>query len=212
MQGWPLNRASPPTIAGIVGIRAVAVQLVEIGEHSGDVVERVGPLRVARDLRDLPRGQLAVDLLRQLLALLVQPGDLVGDVDRGIFVHVAQLVDLRLSSAIGCSKSRKVCFMRGRRRAKRPSMITNACAAQTVAVARSTGSSAACTQGREHLVCDNGSKHDHSARDGGCARMLREQNPHPDGPRMGSSKARNPTSLADRCRAAAVISRQPVPS
>ena len=51
---------------------------------------------MARDLRDLPRGQLAVDLLGELLALLVQPRDLVGDVDRRILVHVAQLVDLRL--------------------------------------------------------------------------------------------------------------------
>jgi len=33
---------------------AVAVQLLEVGEDVVDVVERVGPLRVARDLRHLP--------------------------------------------------------------------------------------------------------------------------------------------------------------
>ena len=47
-------------------------------------------------MRDLPRRELAVDLLGELLALLLQPGDLVGDVDRRVLVDVAQLVDLRL--------------------------------------------------------------------------------------------------------------------
>ena len=39
----------------IVGVHAVAVQLLEIGEALVDVVERVRPLRVTRELRDLPR-------------------------------------------------------------------------------------------------------------------------------------------------------------
>jgi hypothetical protein len=33
----------------------VAVQLLEIGEDAVDVVECVRPLRMARELRDLPR-------------------------------------------------------------------------------------------------------------------------------------------------------------
>jgi hypothetical protein len=48
------------------------------------------------DHRDLPRCELAVDFLRELLALLLQARDLVRDVDGRILVHVAQLVDLRL--------------------------------------------------------------------------------------------------------------------
>src|SRR6185295_5003816 len=43
-----------------------------------------------------PRAQLAVDVARELLALLGEPRDLVGNVDRGVLVHVAQLVDLLL--------------------------------------------------------------------------------------------------------------------
>jgi hypothetical protein len=38
----------------IVGVMPVAVQLLEVGEDGADVVQRVGPLRMARDLRDLP--------------------------------------------------------------------------------------------------------------------------------------------------------------
>ncbi len=81
---------------GVVAVAAVAVQLVKVGEDSSDVVERVRALRMPRDLRDLPRRELAVDVLGELLALLGEPGDLIGDVDRGILVHVAKLLDLGL--------------------------------------------------------------------------------------------------------------------
>jgi hypothetical protein len=46
-----------------------------------------------RDLRDLPRGQLGVDVPRELLAFLREPRDLVGDVDRRVLVDVTQLFD-----------------------------------------------------------------------------------------------------------------------
>ncbi len=58
---------------GIVAIRSVAVQLAEIREQAIDVIERVRPLRMPRDLRDLPRRELRIDVLRELLALLLQP-------------------------------------------------------------------------------------------------------------------------------------------
>ncbi len=80
----------------VVGVAPVAVQLAELAEQSVDVVERIGPLRVARDHRDLPRGEPAVDVLGELVALSLQSIDLVRDVDGGILVDVAQLVDLRL--------------------------------------------------------------------------------------------------------------------
>src|SRR4030095_12862687 len=70
---WLAVEAGEPTDdCGIVGIRAVAVQFAEVAEHAVDVIERVRPLRMARDLRDLPRGELAVDFLGELLALLLQ--------------------------------------------------------------------------------------------------------------------------------------------
>jgi hypothetical protein len=60
----------------------VAVQLDEVGEDFVDVVQRVGPLGVARDLGDLPGRQVAVDVLGELLALLAELVDLFRDVDR----------------------------------------------------------------------------------------------------------------------------------
>ena len=78
----------------VVGEVAVAVQFLEVGEDLVDVVQRVGPLRVARDLRHLPGRQAGVDVLGELLALLAQALDLVGDVDRRLVLHVAQLFDL----------------------------------------------------------------------------------------------------------------------
>ena len=79
----------------VVGEGAVAVQLLEVGEDLVDVVERVRPLRMARDLRHLPGRQAGVDVLGELQALLAEPVDLFGDVDRRFVLHVAQFFDLR---------------------------------------------------------------------------------------------------------------------
>ncbi len=111
MHGTPSKRARPPTIDGIVGEHAVAVQFLEIGEQRADVIQRVGPLRVTRHLRDLPGGELGVDLLGQRLAFLLQALDFLGNVDRRIVLHEAQFLDRCSSSAIGCSKSRNVVFI-----------------------------------------------------------------------------------------------------
>jgi phytoene/squalene synthetase len=51
---------------------------------------------VARHLRDLPRAELAVDLLGQRLAFLLQLRDLRRDIDRGVVLYEAQLLDLGL--------------------------------------------------------------------------------------------------------------------
>ena len=75
----------------VVRIRAVAVQFVEVGEDFVDVVHRVRPLRVARDLRHLPRRELGVDILGQLLALLGQAVDLLRDVDGRVVLYETQL-------------------------------------------------------------------------------------------------------------------------
>jgi hypothetical protein len=90
-----LKRASPPTIAGS-SANARSPHLLEIGADEADVVERVRSLRVPRDLRDLPRGELPVDLLGELAALLRQAFDLLRDVHRGVVLHETQLLDLLL--------------------------------------------------------------------------------------------------------------------
>src|SRR5512140_3428491 len=49
---------------------------------------------MACDLGDLPRRQIAVDILGQLLALLAELIDLLGDVDRRFGLHVSEFFDL----------------------------------------------------------------------------------------------------------------------
>ena len=78
----------------VVSKVAVAVHLDKIGEDVVDVVHRVGPLRVAGDLGDLPRIEVAVNGFGQLLAFFVQLVNLGGDVHRRLALHIAQLFDL----------------------------------------------------------------------------------------------------------------------
>ena len=81
---------------GILRKQTVALQFLEISKNVLEVVQGVRPLRMPRDLRDLPRRKLAVDIPRERAALLLQARNLFRDVDRGIVLHVAQLLDLRL--------------------------------------------------------------------------------------------------------------------
>ena len=49
---------------------------------------------MTRDLRDLPRRELGVDVFGQLLAFLRQPIDFFRNIDGGIVLHEAQFFDL----------------------------------------------------------------------------------------------------------------------
>src|SRR5262249_49707118 len=93
----------------VVAKGAVAVKLHEVGQHQVDVVERIGPLRMAGDLCPLPRSEVSIELFAEISDLLAQPLEL----RLGIFVsgqlakffHVLlQTVDLALS------RSRDVLF------------------------------------------------------------------------------------------------------
>jgi hypothetical protein len=55
--GLAVEARQPAHDGQVVGKVAVAVQFLEVGEDLVDVVQRVGPLRVARDLRHLPGRQ-----------------------------------------------------------------------------------------------------------------------------------------------------------
>ena len=94
MQGVPLKRARPPTIDRSSAKWRSPCSSSEVGEDLVHVVQRVGPLRMAGDLGDLPGRQAAVDVLGELQALLAQLVDLFGDVDRGFGLHIAQFFDL----------------------------------------------------------------------------------------------------------------------
>ncbi len=77
----------------VVRIVAVAVQFNEVGEDVAHVVERVGALGVAGNLGDLPRAQIAVDVLGELLALFAELVDFFRDIHRALGLHVAQFFD-----------------------------------------------------------------------------------------------------------------------
>ena len=80
----------------IVGVHAIAVQLLEIREALVDVVERVGPLRVTGELRDLPGRQVRKDAPRERLALVLEARDLLADVELGVLADELQSIDARL--------------------------------------------------------------------------------------------------------------------
>ena len=80
----------------IVGVHAVTVQFVELVTERRGVVERVGSLRMARQLRDLPRREVREDARGERAALGPQPRDLLADVHFLVRGDEAQLVDLCL--------------------------------------------------------------------------------------------------------------------
>ena len=81
---------------GVVGEVTVTMQLVELGEDVFDVVQGIWTLRVTRQTRDLPAGQLAEDVLGQRAALVLQAGNLIADIQRIVITDQAQLFDLGL--------------------------------------------------------------------------------------------------------------------
>ena len=89
-----IESGHPTHDRGIIGKTAIPVQFMPVREHQPDVIEGVGPLRMACHLRDLPRRQLGVGVLDKGLALFLEPVDFVGDVDCRIILHKAKLFDL----------------------------------------------------------------------------------------------------------------------
>jgi len=61
-------------------------------------------------LRHLPGRQAGVDVFGELLALLRQAVDLVGDIDGRLALHISQLVDLGLKFGNGLLELQEVSF------------------------------------------------------------------------------------------------------
>jgi hypothetical protein len=80
----------------VVGVHSIAVQLLKVGEALVDVVERVGALRMARELRDLPGRERRKDAARQRLALVPEPRDFLVDVELGVLADELERIDPRL--------------------------------------------------------------------------------------------------------------------
>ena len=70
------------------------MQLNEIGEDGAEIVERVGPARMAGDHHPLHRGQVPVDLRAQRFQLALESGELAVDVDLPLLAQTLELVDL----------------------------------------------------------------------------------------------------------------------
>jgi hypothetical protein len=99
----------------VVAVAAVAVQLQEVREEHPDIIQRVRPMGVARDLGALPGTEMAVKFLPKLKHLLADAFEL----RVGLFVagEVAQLfnvffqaLDLRLTIGL---RRRDFCFVLG---------------------------------------------------------------------------------------------------
>ena len=89
------------------------MQFAEIGEALADVVQRVGAVGVAREFGDLPRGELGVDVARELLALALEQGDFLADV-HGVFVlQLAQFGDAGFQLADGLLEVKVGAFGQG---------------------------------------------------------------------------------------------------
>ena len=95
------------------------MQLFKIGHDHVDVVECVRTLRMARDLRNLPRGQLRVDILGQRLTFFGEFFDLGRNIDGRIVLHVAQFLDLGFQLGDRLLEIQKVRFLCGHSSARR---------------------------------------------------------------------------------------------
>ena len=65
----------------IVAVHAIAVQFMPVGENHGHIVERIRTLRMTRQLRDLPGGQIGKNAVGERPALRLQALDLFRDID-----------------------------------------------------------------------------------------------------------------------------------
>ena len=76
---------------------AVAGEWREIAEQALDVVDAVRPVGVARHLHLLPGRQRLVEFAQRIAGTLLEPGDLIGDVDRlAVLGKLLELKDLEL--------------------------------------------------------------------------------------------------------------------
>src|SRR6266446_5330650 len=62
---------------------AVSRQRREFADQRVDEIGEMGPLRMARDQRLLPRREVGVELAQRLRRLVLDPRNLVGDVSAG---------------------------------------------------------------------------------------------------------------------------------
>ena len=88
----PSSLPSPVTIARSSAATAIAVQLEEVVEDPLDVVERVRPVGMARELDRLP-DLLGARLLLELVELILEPLELACELRTAQELHAAELTE-----------------------------------------------------------------------------------------------------------------------
>ncbi len=96
-----IDAAQATDDGGVVRVGAVAGQLVEFLADHADVVQRVRARRMARQLGDLPRREVAEDLVGLELQLLAQAADFLIDIERLPMAGMAKLFNLRVQLGDG---------------------------------------------------------------------------------------------------------------
>ena len=92
----------------VFGISPVTGQRREILDQGVHVIQGMGPVRMAGNLRLLPGGQLCIGLLQKLVHLGLQFTDLFGNVDPAIIRQVAEFLDLAFQLGDGFFEFKEV--------------------------------------------------------------------------------------------------------
>ena len=100
----PIEAGNAADNGVVVGIMAIAVQLLKIGAQRIDVVLGVGALRMARDLRDLRGGELGEDGFGQISGFFLQTFDFIGNIYGRIALHKAQFFNFVVQLGDGLFK------------------------------------------------------------------------------------------------------------
>ena len=79
----------------IIGISAISVQLMKIGEHVFDIVQRIRPARMPGKLGNLPVGKIGEDGLGQSLTLVFQLLQGIGNIDIVVKLDIAEFFNFR---------------------------------------------------------------------------------------------------------------------
>ena len=89
-----IDAGKTPNNRAVIGEVAVAVQFIELGKNTRDIVKCVGALWMARHFDDIPGTEVRVDFLSELGAFIPQILDLGANIDLVIRANQSQLFNL----------------------------------------------------------------------------------------------------------------------
>ena len=95
----------------IIGHMTIPMKFHKIGEDAVEIVQRIRPVGVAGNLRDLPGREIAVDVLGQLLAFFAKLFNFGRNIHCRFTLHIPQLLDLVFKFGNGLLKIQKSPFV-----------------------------------------------------------------------------------------------------